>query len=67
MRQLHAEHSQIRHHFECANHCSKPAYGESVAVAVAVDPLRGSAEIQCDQSLKLTQLLDSRIRNQAIL
>jgi tetrahydromethanopterin S-methyltransferase subunit H len=64
MRQLHVEHSHLRHRFECFEHCCEPVDCESVVVAFNL--LRRSAETQLDQLLQAAQLLDSFVGDMAV-
>jgi hypothetical protein len=65
MRQLHVEHSHLRHRFECCEHCFEPFDCESVVVAFSL--LCRSAETQFGQLLNAAQLLDSFVGDVAVV
>jgi hypothetical protein len=65
MRQLHAEHSQLRHRFECIEYCCEPADRENVAIAISLLPC--TAETQFGQLLNEAELLDSFVRDTAVV
>jgi hypothetical protein len=65
MEQLHVDHSQLRHRFECFEHCCEPADCESVVVAFSI--LRRTAETQFDQLLNSAQLFDSFVGDMAVI
>jgi hypothetical protein len=64
MCQLHVEYSQLRHNFECAEHCFEAADGESIAIAIG---LLRAAEMQFYQQLNSTQFLDSFVGDTAFV
>jgi hypothetical protein len=64
MRQLHVEHSHLRHRVECFEHCCEPVDCESVVVAFSL--LRRSAETQFGQLLNVAHLLDSFVGDTAV-
>jgi hypothetical protein len=65
MRQLHVEHSQLRHRLECFEYCCESVDCESVVIVFSL--LLGSAETQFCQLLNSTQLLDSFVGDTAVV